>query len=303
MELLTAGRCAEYGRDVEFIAATSSKSPDLRCHQPFPLVIECKRQRALSDYEVAEDAIMRNLFVRLRTEAVRRGVFGRFSLRLNVEASAFDCEEVVACLVRQRLAPHPERELIYPWGQTAFMELPRRLELQGDTRLYSPRMLEEVFEWRADLPIWDGLCCWIGNAQELTLSEVRTPLGLIWNNTSQVAIRKITWAPTSLFGTATKQVRYGEIGIVYVAYLEGAREDVADLRVRAYLERIEAWEHTGNIRVPATFLSRLYPRPLDHGQPDLIESTIQLSSAVYGHPVLFEYFPTTIFARSPLSVT
>jgi hypothetical protein len=300
MEVLTAGRCAEYGRDVEFIAATNGKSPDLPCHHPFPLVIECKRQQALSEYEIAEEAIMRELFAVLRAEAVRLGVCGRFSLRLDIEASALDREEVVRCLVRQRLVPHPERELSYPWGQTAFIELPRRLDLGNFTKLYSPWMLEEVFEWRSDLPMWDGLCCWISNARELTLSEVRIPVGLVWNNTSQSAMRKRTWAPTNLFGTATNQIRPGEVGIVYVAYLEGAREeDVADLRVRAYFERIEAWDHAANIRIPATFLSRLYPRPLGHGEPDLIESTIQLSSGTYGHPVLFELFPTTIFTRSP----
>ena len=85
---------------------------------------------------------------------------------------------------------------------------------------------------------------------------------------------------------------------MYVAYLEEAREDVADLRVHAFLERIEAWEHAGNIRIPIAFLSRLYPRPLDHGQPDLIESTIRLYSEAYGHSALFEQFPTTIFTRS-----
>ena len=203
MEIITAARCAEFARDVEFIEATSSKSPDLRCHDPFPLVIECKRQQALSDYEITEETIMRDLFLRLREEAGRRGLCGPFSLRLDVEASALDREEVVARLVSQRLAPHPERELTYPWGRTTFVELPRRLDLQGLTRLYSPRMLEDVFGWRSDLPAWDGLCCWIENARALTMSDVRSPLGLIWDNTSASAMRKRTWAPTSLFGTAT----------------------------------------------------------------------------------------------------
>jgi len=240
---------------------------------------------------------MRDLFLRLRGKADRRGLHGRFSLRLDVEASVLDREEVVACLVSQRLAPHPERELTYPWGRTAFVELPRRLDLQGPTRLYSPRMLEDVFGWRSDLPAWDGLCCWIDNAQALTMSDVRRPVGLIWDNTSASAMKRRTWAPTSLFGAATNQIPPGEFGIVYITYLEGAREDVADLRVNAFLERIKAWEHAGNIHIPIALLSRLYARPLNHGQPDLIESTIRLCSEAYGHPVLFEQFPTTIFTR------
>jgi hypothetical protein len=296
MELVTAARCAGLGRKVEFIPETGQKSPDLRCHDPFPLVIECKRQRALSDYELAEERIMRDLFLRLRKAADRRGLCGRFSLRLHVEASTINREDVVAQLISQRLVPHPERELSYPWGRSAFIELPRRLELRNITRLYSPDMLAQTFGWRSDLPEWDGLCCWIGNARALTMSYVEEPFGLVWNNTSEAAIRKRTWAPTNLFGGAMDQIPPGEFGIIYVAYCEGAREEVADLRVNAFIERIGMWEHAGNIRIPISFLCRLYPRPLAHGAPDLIESSIQLRSGV-DEGVLFKEFPTTIFTQ------
>jgi hypothetical protein len=53
-------------------------------------VIECKRQRALSAYELAEEGIMRDLFLCLREVARRRGLCGRFSLRLDVEASTLN---------------------------------------------------------------------------------------------------------------------------------------------------------------------------------------------------------------------
>jgi hypothetical protein len=157
-------------------------------------------------------------------------------------------------------------------------------------------MLEQAFGWRSDLPEWDGLCCWIGNARALTTSNVQEPLGLIWNNTSEAAMRKRTWAPTNLFGGAMDQIPSGEFGVVYVAYCEGAREEVADLRVNAFMERIGTWEHAGNIRIPISFLCRLYPRPLAHGAPDLIESTIQLRGGI-DEAVLFKEFPTTIFTR------
>ena len=296
MEVVTAARCAGLGRKLEFIPETRQKSPDLRCHDPFPLVIECKRQRALSDYELAEERIMRDLFLRLRGAASRRGLCGRFSLRLEVEASTINREDVVARLISQRLAPHPERELSYPWGRSAFIELPRRLELRNITRLYSPDMLEQTFGWRSDLPEWDGLCCWIGNARTLTMSYVQEPLGLIWNNTSEAAIRKRTWAPTNLFGGAMDQIHPGEFGLIYIAYCEGAREEVSDLRVNAFMERIRTWEHAGNIGIPISFLCRLYPRPLAHGAPDLIESSIQLRSGLDA-AVLFKEFPTTIFTQ------
>ncbi|MGH7046807.1 MAG: hypothetical protein ACREE2_10540 [Stellaceae bacterium] len=296
VELLTAARCAELGREVEFISESGQKSPDLRCHDPFPLVIECKRQRALSDYELSEEGIMRDLFLRLRKEARRRGLYGRFSLRLSVEAATIDLEDVVARLISQRLAPHPERELTYPWGWSAFIELPSRLELQNTTRLYSPMMLDQVFGWRSDLPEWDGLCCWIGNARAVTMTDVQEPLGLIWNNTSEAAMRKRTWAPTNLFGGAINQIPPGEFGIIYVAYCEGAREEVADLRVNAFMERIAMWKHASDTRIPIIFLCRLYPRPLGDGNPDLIESSVKLSSGT-NESVLFKSFPATIFTQ------
>src|ERR1700731_5038750 len=45
MELFTAARCAGLGREVEFISETTQKSPDLRCHDPFPLVIDASGKR------------------------------------------------------------------------------------------------------------------------------------------------------------------------------------------------------------------------------------------------------------------
>jgi len=46
--------------------------------------------------------------------------------------------------------------------------------------------------------------------------------------------------------------------IVYVAYAEGAREEIADHRLKAFEERIESWGHSGDIRIPISFLNRLY---------------------------------------------
>lgn len=60
------------GREVEFISTTSEKSPDIRCHDPYPLVIECKKQASLSNYEAAEETIMRRLFLLLRVAVSTR---------------------------------------------------------------------------------------------------------------------------------------------------------------------------------------------------------------------------------------
>jgi hypothetical protein len=299
LELLVAGGCAELGRSVEFLEATHESSPDLRCHDPFPLFIECKRKRPLGDYEIAEERVMRSLFEKLHSEATRKGMTGLFQLRLSVEAPSAPADDIVAALVGQRLAPRPSKALAHPWGEVAYHELPRRAHLPRATRLYSPNMLMATFGWETDLPEWDGLLCRIGNDGEPVVGTVERPVGLAWANVSPGAIRQRTWSPINLFGTATKQMPPGTFGIVYLAYHEGARDEVADMRVQAFRERLVEWEHSTSIRIPIGFLSRLYPRPLGDGKPDLIESTVLFCSEAYGEPLLFEEFPATVFTSRP----
>jgi hypothetical protein len=297
LELFTAAGCAARGRKIAFLPETKDKSPDLTCEDPFPLVIECKRQAPLSDYEIGEERLMRALFIRLRQLTRARGVAGAFELRLTVEAKDLDLDDVAAAIFRQRLAAHAERPLAYPWGTVAFRELPRRGVLPEETRAYSPTMLEKVFGWNTDLPEWDGLVCSIANAKGGSVLDVQSPVGLLWSNAAPEAMRKRTWAPANLFGSATSQIVPGATGIVYVAYVEGARAEAADMRVAAYEERLREWEHGGDIRVPISVLCRLYPRPLEEGEPDLIESSVRLVSSVYGDPSFFDDFPSNVFTQ------
>ncbi|MCW1411072.1 hypothetical protein OLZ32_22105 [Rhizobium sp. 1AS11] len=69
------------------------------------------------------------------------------------------------------------------------------------------------------------------------------------------------------------------------------------MRVAAYQDRLRAFEHSNKIRIPISVLSRIYPRPLDHGLPDLIESNVQYLSHLYGDREVFDFFPTMIFTR------
>jgi hypothetical protein len=291
-ELLVAAACAERGRDIEFIKPTIDKSPDLRCHDPFPLVIECKRKRTLSDYEIAEEAVMNRLFQVLESDARNKGVWGRFTLALGIEAEMAPVIDVAASLLRQRLAARPERPLTYPWGSVSYKELPRRLFLPGTTRAYSPRLLSFAFGWNPDVAEWDGLICRVGCAGAAWIDEVDQPVGLLWSNTSQQAMKKRSWSPVDAFGDATNQIPPGEFGIIYVAYQEGTRAQIADLRMESFIDRIREWSHQGSIRIPIAFLTRLYPRALDDGVPDLIESGVRLCGS-YGE--LFKYFPTIVF--------
>jgi hypothetical protein len=294
-ELLVAAACAERGRQIEFIKPTIDKSPDLRRHDPYPLVIECKRKRALSDYEIAEEAVMTRLFRVLDGDARSKGVWGRFTLALAIEAEMVPMGDVVASLLRQRLAARPARPLTYEWGSVAYEELPRHLFLPGKTRAYSPNMLSFAFGWNSDLPDWDGLICRVGCAGAAWIDEVDQPVGLLWSNKSQQATKKRSWSPLDAFGEATSQIPPGEFGIIYVAYQEETRAQIADLRTDSFVERIREWSHSGSIRIPIAFLTRLYPRALDDGKADLIENGVRLCSE-YGEPLLFEDFPTIVFS-------
>jgi len=293
-ELLVAARCVEKGRRVEFISEGDEKSPDIRCHDPYPLQIECKRKRAFSTYEITEERLMRDLFLTLEIEAKNKGLAGRFELFLSVEAKHMPAGEIVARLVSQRLAPHPQRHTDYPWGSVAFGPLPRRIDMPP-TRIYGPHMLRAVFDWNTDLPDWDGLVCRVNGGGGFEIDHVTLPIGLVWRNTTPKAIQRRAWSPIDLFGDATNQITPGEFGIIYLAYNEGTRAAVADERLERFFKKITEWEHPGSIRLPISFLVRLYPRPLDHGVPDLIESTIRLLSSTSGDPSLFEDFPQMIF--------
>lgn len=296
-ELLVASACAAKGRDMAFIEPTNVKSPDLRCRDAFNTVVECKRSSALTNYEIAEEARMRELFRYLRAGAVSRGQFGRFEVSFSVEATSLNVEEVAATCLLQRLAAHPERPLAYPWGSVAFHPLPARMELDDRTQAYSPTMLEQVFDWNTEMPEWDGLVCQIDGARAAAVDHVRSPVGMAWRVEEDTAIAKRSRAPISLFRMAVTQIPPGEFGIVYVAYPEGAREIVADNRSDAFLQRVRNWEHDAAVRVPAIFLARQYPLPTGDGNPSMIESTVKLLNSYEGDRydwILSEY-PSAIF--------
>ncbi|MBY3307509.1 hypothetical protein HFO04_32785 [Rhizobium laguerreae] len=299
-ELLTAAGCVEKGREVEFISTTSEKSPDIRCYDPYPLVIECKKQASLSKYEAAEESIMRHLFLLLRIAARRHGLYGTFQLELTLEASLIDADEIVRSLVSQRLLPNPSRRLTYSWGTSAFFPSQRRNPLPGPTRIYSPNMLKVLFGWESDLPTWDGICCSIDARGEPFVDEALEPIALLWRNDSEIALKKRSKAPLNLFSKASLQIPPGEFGIIYVSCVEGTRAKVADMRQDAFADRLQAFEHSAKVRIPISLLVRLYPRCLDHGQPDLIESSVRYLSAEHGDADLFDRFPEMIFTHNDI---
>lgn len=254
-ELLVGDGCASRGRQARFLDTGSTKTPDLMCEHPYPLAIECKRKRSLSDYEIAEEGHMRALFLRLEAEARKAGMWGNFLVQLSVEASEAPVDEIVAKLIQQRFAGGRGRRVQYAWGTVAYFENRARVDLPGETRLYSPNMLEEVFGWNTDLPEFDGLVCRVSNDREPRVAEARHPVALLWSNHSAQALKKRAWGPGSVVTDALAQVPSGDFGIIYVAYQEGAREKMADGRTDGFKEWMSAMEHR-NVRGQPSHLER-----------------------------------------------
>ena len=185
----------------------------------------------------------------------------------------------------------------YQWGSVAYLEIPSSVDITF-TRLYSPVFLEQVFGWVTDLPLHDGIICKVKAPTSFADDHADEPVALLWTNTSEQAIKKRSWSPLDLFGDAFSQIPPGEVGIVYTCHQEGTREFIADRRTRNFMNRVKEWTHSMAIRVPAAFLIRLYPRVLNHGNPDLIENGIRLMSGSYGDELFFRDFPTVVFTKS-----
>lgn len=297
-EVLTGAACAERGRDIEFIPEQSGrKTADLKCHDPYPMVIECKRQKPFAQYELTEDQAMRTLFRTLREACRRVGLYGAFELRLTAEAVALPVADVVAALIGQRLAPDPSRAQAYPFGSIALRPSTYRVALGREHRAYSPGMLKTLFGWETDLPLWDGLCCSI-DTPEARVDAVHGPIALLWTNDNETAATKRAWTAAGLFGSATLQVPPGSFGMAYIAYTEGGRESVADRRLERFATSLREWEHDQDIRIPLITINRLYPRALGEGLPDLIESAVRVCSDAYGGPEVFSLFPATVFTQA-----
>lgn len=295
-ELLVAAGCGANGRSIEFLAPQGGKTPDLRCHDPYPLVIECKRKRTLTNYEIHEESVMRKLFDMLDSGARKAGLWGTFSLHLSVEPQEAPVNEIVECLLQMRSTGSGSESVAYPWGTAAYMESDRLVKIGTHTRMYSPVMLKAIFSWNSDLADWDGLVCRVRNYEELVVDVAEEPVGLLWINDSERAIQKRSWGPMSTLNEAIKQIPPGEFGIPYIAYQEGARSEIADMRTFNFADWIKEYAHSANIRVPLIRLIRLYPRPLEHGAPDFIESSISIT-AEYADDVLPEMFPSNVIVH------
>lgn len=295
-ELLVGAALSEAGRLPEFVdpAKAGGKSPDLLCRNPYPMVVECKRKKPLSDYEIAEERVMRGMFHQVDAAARSSGMWGTFVLVLTVEAKLVPAADVIEALMLQRYAAG--RVVTYAWGKVTYVESSARVPLPRKTRMYSPNLLQTVFDWNSDIADFDGIICRVANAQETVVDGAERPVGLIWSNLSERALQKRSWGPMSTINDALKQIPSGDFGIVYVAYQEGARAQMADQRLSELSGWLKEMSHRDDIRVPVCKVVRLYPRALDDGRADLIESTVDFV-AEFSDKVLATILPSAVFTH------
>jgi hypothetical protein len=295
-ELLVGAACVRKGINAVMLPETkATKVPDFRIEGlagGIPAVIECKRRLGLSEYELAEAQFVKSLFDAFHNEAIKRGIHGSLEVTFAIEAK--DVDPVVFLKVALEVSQSYDLPIEFSWGTICFRSL-RYFSTIVPTRLYSADYLESAFRWQQQQKEWDGIFCAVEPPTEIIVGSFRSPLCLKWRCINDNAILKKSLGVSSLWNKAIKQVPPGEIGFVYIAYPEGAREEIADARTKHVLETMaDAW-HTWYIRVPVTVISRLYPRALHEGRPDLIENS--LPGAAEGQEHWLTKMPWMIFTR------
>lgn len=125
------------------------------------------------------------------------------------------------------------------------------------------------------------------------------PICLRWRCDNEESQQKRTRGVSSLLGSALEQIPDGEVGVVYLAYEEMARENVADARTERIIRDINGWAHRWAINVPLVMVDRVYPRPIGVGQPDVIENLIPFL-AQHADRSLIGTFPTRVVVPESL---
>jgi hypothetical protein len=294
-ELLVGAASVRKGLDLTMIAEDrSSKVPEYRVnnlHQ-VPAVIECKRRRGLTEYELREAAIVEKLYGSVSVDLHRRGVYGCLEVCFTVPldgVAAVDFGERVKAVIEKTDRETPIRT---DWGSLRFQSLPHRRSIT-ETRLYSPEYLDEVFGWGVLQHDWDAILCEVEPPGRLDVELFMRPFCLKWRSESEEAVLKKARGIKSLWVEAIKQIPDGEMGFIYVAYPEGSRSVIADTRTRQILKELNEVWHRWSVRAPATIISRLYGRALGAGLPDLIENV--LLAATEGQEFWLTKFPHRIF--------
>jgi hypothetical protein len=296
-ELLVGAACIRRGLDVEMLPEDRSKKvPDFRLTGigAIPGSIECKRRLGLSNYELEEARQIECLYEVLRPSLHEGSLHCSIEAVFQVPPASVQPRAFVHDILTASSLDKDTDTTLTSWGSVAVRRLPYYNEIEG-TRLYSPNFLRDVFSWDLIGNEWDGLLCEVEPPRSILVSSYRMPMCLKWRSESDGAFVKKSRGIASLWNDAIKQLSPGDFGFVYIAYPEGGRPAIADARTRHILKSMsESWHHW-YIRVPVTVISRLYPRPVGVGCPDLIESS--LPGAARGNDVWLTKLPWLVFTR------
>jgi len=294
-ELLVAARNAEAGRDVEFLSAGTTKTPDLRVHDVvFPTVIECKRQSQLSSYEHSELNRVQEVFAILCKSRLSRGLIGSLEVIFRSEIREVPVSEVVEaallCTGTLSLASHNELS----WGSVGFSPLSPSYELPEETRIYGPAFMKHLFGWDGRTADYDGICAVVSNAKSVRLGRAELPFCLKWRVDADQALEGKARHVVRLLAEAVQQVPEGECGIIYIAYEDSHRAAVADKRTQRIMDLAGTFElRKPWVMVPKIVVGRLFPDALEEGRPDLIESSVPLLAE--GWEDFGDFFPDLVY--------
>jgi hypothetical protein len=297
-ELLVAGRAAQKGQDVQFVEVGNEASPDLRINDlGIPLVIECKFQSQWSQTEEIEIRLIKTIFESLCSEYARKGMTTALELTLVARVTDVNAEEVLetARLQLDSFVPFGKRDTA--WGTLEVFATDPIVEWDKPTRLYSPNYLLNVFDWNID-DRWDGICVWVQDAKNFITQRARLPFCLKWRLTHKADEWSKARDVMRSLQEAANQVPVGEGGCLYVGFEDSHRSALADLRTKRNIERMPQFYHRKRgANIMHLVLNRLYPRSLEDGNPDLIESCIPASSGEADEWP--EFLPTTVFVPEP----
>jgi len=292
-ELVVAASCMEGGRDIQFLDTSGSgEKPDFRVLDliGIPTVIECKMRRPLTDYQIAEERRIQELFTSAANECLSKSIFGVFDVDFTVELDKVDTVKFAEALRRQPLATG---QVTYDWGTVKLQELPFETGFKA-MGLYTPACLKQVFDWNSDLPDFDGIMCRVDAVDNFVIGSVRRPLALRWKSTSEIARLHKARTVLTLLNEALDQIPTGEMAIIYLAIWEGSRAEIADDRFQNINAEIEGATHRRGISVPLILVNRLFSRVLNMGQPDLIENVLQFLAG-YADPIFIDAFPSPVY--------
>lgn len=291
-ELLTAAAFHEKGYDPSFVPTGRSKTPDIAVTLgDVECYVECKRKARFSGYESDEAIRMLAVFERVR-EQISKTISGVFDLRFFWLSEEIPVSSIVDACVK---ATHHVGSVYYSWGSCVFKPLPEQLEVSA-TRLYSPRYIHDITGYEMDGCQQDGLVLQVAGSNEFEVDCATHPLAITWTSLSVKARERKARAVAALFGKAVSQFPSKSIGFPYICYVENNGDSLADMRTMNLIDELEDSYHRASIAVPATFVSRLYAVPDEHGNPNLIENAMQFRAAYF--PDFSDLdFPTLIFTE------